>query len=395
MSVFLNALGITCALGSGQQAVRDALWQAGGPGAGERTERYTPGRPLHLGTVADLADGACEPSVVPAQRSRNNAMLYRTLDQIRPAVEGAISRVGPARVAIVLGTSTSGIREGELAVRALEQSGALPRAYHYGQQELGSPAIFLARMLGTTGPAYTVSTACSSSAKAMAAGARLLRHGMADVVLTGGVDTLCAFTIAGFSSLESVSAARCNPLSANRNGINLGEGAALFLMSREAGPVRLAGWGETSDAYHISAPDPKGTGARTAMRQALARAGIGASDIDYLNLHGTATPANDVMEAHAVADVLGREVPVSSTKPLTGHTLGAAGAIEAALMWLTLTENPRGRLPAHWWDGVADPALPPLHVAASDASLGRAPRYVMSNSFAFGGSNSVLVLGEG
>jgi 3-oxoacyl-[acyl-carrier-protein] synthase-1 len=201
--------------------------------------------------------------------------------------------------------------------------------------------------------------------------------------------------VAGFSALESVSAARCNPLSANRNGINIGEGAALFLMSREAGPVRLAGWGESSDAYHMSAPDPHGKGAQLAMRQALARAGIGAHAIDYVNLHGTATPANDVMEAHAVAAVLGREVPVSSTKPLTGHTLGAAGAIEAALMWLTLAGNPRGQLPPHWWDGVADAALPALHVATPGSTLGRAPRHVMSLSFAFGGSNGVLVLGQG
>lgn len=396
MTIYLNAMNVICALGSGNDAVRAALWRTDGPSGGEVTDRYTPGVPLHLGTVREPMSASDLPAgTSPALFSRNNALLDRTLDALRPVVQAAIDRVGPTRVAVVLGTSTSGISDGELAVRARATSGAWPEAFHYGQQELGSPAQYLALALGTAGPAFTISTACSSSAKAMAAGARLLEHGMADAVIAGGVDTLCSFTIAGFRSLDSVSAERCNPLSAHRHGINLGEGAALFLMSREAGPVRLAGWGETSDAHHMSAPDPAGVGARTAMQQAMARAGVQPADIDYLNLHGTATEQNDAMESRVVADLLGADVPVSSTKPQTGHTLGAAGAVEAALMVLTLTDNPRGRLPAHWWDGVADTALPALHVVGADESLGRTPRHVMSNSFAFGGSNSVLVLGEG
>lgn len=399
MTIFLNHLAVACALGSGVDAVRKALWGSG-PGTavrgGETTDRYTPGRPLHLGTVNVPLRGADVPaSAALPRRSRNNALLLHTLAQIRGAVDQAIAGVDPVRVAIVLGTSTSGISEGEQAVRERAHRGDWPEGFDYGQQELGSPAQYLAEVLGTAGPAYTLSTACSSSAKAMASAARLLEHGMADVAIAGGVDTLCGFTIAGFSALESVSATRCNPFSANRNGINLGEGAALFLMTRNEGPVRLAGWGETSDAHHISAPDPAGTGARTAMRQALTRAGIDARSVDYLNLHGTATEQNDAMESHAVAAVLGSDVPVSSTKPMTGHTLGAAGAIEAALLWLTLADNPCGRLPAHWWDGVADPALAPLHLVGAGESLGRAPRYAMSNSFAFGGSNSTLILGEG
>ncbi|WP_313816378.1 beta-ketoacyl-ACP synthase [Cupriavidus sp.] len=396
MTIFLNAMNVICALGSGNDAVRAALWRTDGPAGGEVTDRYTPGTPLHLGTVREPVAATDLPAgLAPALCSRNNALLDRTLVALRPAVEAAIARVGPTRVAIVLGTSTSGISDGELAVRARHAACTWPDAFHYGQQELGSPAQYLALALGTAGPAYTISTACSSSAKALAAAARLLEQGMADVAIAGGVDTLCAFTIAGFRSLDSVSAERCNPLSAHRHGINLGEGAALFLMSREAGPVRLAGWGETSDAHHMSAPDPAGAGARAAMQEAMTRAGVQPADIDYLNLHGTATEQNDAMESRAVADLLGLDVPVSSTKPQTGHTLGAAGAVEAALMVLTLTDNPRGRLPAHWWDGAADPTLPPLHVVGADESLGRAPRYVMSNSFAFGGSNSVLVLGEG
>ncbi|AOY96777.1 beta-ketoacyl-[acyl-carrier-protein] synthase II [Cupriavidus sp. USMAA2-4] len=397
MTVFLNQMGVACALGIGAEAVRAALWRSDGPAGGELTERYTPGECLHLGTAPLAADAAAAlPADTPvAQRTRNNAMLLAALEPLRAAVDAAVARHGPARVAVVLGTSTSGIAEGERAVAARAASGTWPAGYVYGQQELGSPAHFLARLTGARGPAYVLSTACSSSAKAMAAAARLLACGAADAVLCGGVDTLCGFTIAGFRALESVSPQRCLPLSANRAGIHLGEGAALFLMTREAGPVRLAGWGESADAYHISAPEPGGQGARTAMAQALARAGIDARAVDYVNLHGTATPQNDAMELPAVAALLGSDVPVSSTKPLTGHALGAAGAIEAALLWLTLVDNPQGRLPPHWWDGVADPALPPQPLVAPGDALGRAPRYLMSNSFAFGGSNGVLLLDQG
>lgn len=396
MTVYLHDMNVLCALGSGNDAVRTALWRTDGPSGGAMTDLYTPGTPLHLGIVGEAIDVAdLPPDTPPSQASRNNAMLERALVPLHAAAAAAIARVGPTRVAIVLGTSTSGIHEGELAVRARAATGEWPAGFHYSQQELDSPARYLARRLGAAGPAYTISTACSSSAKALAAAARLLECGIADVAIAGGVDTLCSFTIEGFRALEAVSATRCNPLSVHRQGINLGEGAALFLMSRDAGPVRLTGWGETSDAHHISAPDPAGTGARAAMLQALTRARLRPADIDYLNLHGTATEQNDVMEARAATDLFGADLAVSSTKPQTGHTLGAAGAVEAALLYLTLVDNPRGRLPAHWWDGVLDPGIAPLHVVGADESLGRPVRHAMSNSFAFGGSNCVLVMSEG
>jgi 3-oxoacyl-[acyl-carrier-protein] synthase-1 len=195
--------------------------------------------------------------------------------------------------------------------------------------------------------------------------------------------------------LEAVATERCNPLSANRRGINIGEGAALFLMGRDAAPVRLAGWGETADAHHMSAPDPTGRGAADAMRLALARAGVDARVVDYVNLHGTATEHNDAMESRAIADVAGLAAHVSSTKPLTGHALAAAGAIEAAFAWHVLVDNPAGRLPAHWWDGAADPALAALPVVAPGFALGRPVRHVISNSFAFGGSNAALLFAQG
>ena len=390
-AVFLQAQSCVCALGDTPEAIRAGLW-ADAPGGVVPTDLYSPGRVLHLGAV-----GTPLPSLdaLPAhQRSRNNALLLAALAPLRAQIQAAVDRFGPRRVAVVLGVSTAGLDEGVAAVRQVHAGFGWPPGYDYALQEMGNAAECVAHQLGTGGPAYAISTACSSGAKAIATGARLLRSGLADAVVAGGVDALSGFTIAGFSALDAVSAERCNPLSANRRGINLGEGAALFLMGRDAGPVRLAGWGESADAHHMSAPEPGGRGAAEAMRRALARAGVVAADIDYVNLHGTATEQNDAMESLAVQRVLGAEVAVSSTKPLTGHALAAAGAIEAAFAWHTLVDNPTGRLPVHWWDGVVDPALPALRPVAPGGALGRPVRHVLSNSFAFGGSNAALLFAQ-
>jgi 3-oxoacyl-[acyl-carrier-protein] synthase-1 len=326
---------------------------------------------------------------------RNNALLRCAIGPIREAVAEARARHGASRIGVILGTSTSGIGESEAAQLQFEATGHWPERFHYAQQEMGTPAAFVAAELGLAGPAHTISTACSSSTKAIAAGARMLRAGLADAVVVGGADSLCRFTVAGFSALESVSAARCNPFSRQRRGINIGEGAALFLLDRQAGPVRLAGWGESSDAHHMSAPEPSGQGAERAVLEALARAKLRPGDVDYVNLHGTATPHNDAMEAAMVARVFGKDMPCSSTKPLTGHALGAAGALEAALCWITLAENPSHQLPPHWWDGDADPQLAPIALVAPGQGARSAPRHVLSQNFAFGGSNAALVLGAG
>ena len=251
-------------------------------------------------------------------------------------------------------------------------SGELPEAYRYSRQEIAAPASFLADWLGLSGPAYCQSTACTSSGRALLAAQRLLRMGLCDAVLCGGVDSLCKLTLNGFASLEAVSDERCNPFSANRHGINIGEAAALFLMTRaEQGPgIGLLGGGATSDAHHISAPHPEGLGARQAMSKALSAAGLAAEQIGYLNLHGTATTHNDAMESLAVDALFPAGVPCSSSKPLTGHTLGAAGALEAAFCWLTLSDyNTANRLPPHVWDGVADTQLPRLAVSYTHLTL--------------------------
>jgi len=389
--VYLNAASACSALGLSAAPMRAHLFSATDPQTLQWTERYSPGRTLPLGC---LPEGSVLPALdfaPPHQRSRNNALAWGAVQALQGAVQQAIDRFGPTRVALVVGTSTGGIEEGEAAACHLAREGCFPRGFEYPVQEMGNVAAFLAQHLGIRGPAHTISTACSSGAKALASAARLLQSGMADVVLAGGVDALGRFTVGGFSALEAVSAERCNPMSAHRCGINLGEAAAFFMLGRDAGPVRLAGWGESQDAHHMSAPDPTGQGAAAAMQQALARAGMPPATVDYVNLHGTATPHNDTMESRAVQSVLGLEVAVSSTKPLTGHALAAAGALEAVVAWHVLQDNPQGVPPVHWWDGVADPAMPALAAVAPGMQLGRAARAVMSNSFAFGGSNSSLL----
>ncbi len=386
---YLNHCAIVCAIGHSHAAIKHALLTEARSGL-QLSEQYSLGHALPIGQVKlDLPSMAHWP--LPF-RSRNNQLLLACLQPIRAAIEQCISQYGRARVGIVLGTSTSGIANTELALRHYLEKGNLGPDFHYAQQEMSAPATMLAQELQLHGPAYVHSSACSSSAKAMASAARLLQMGVCDAVITGGVDSLCGFTVAGFSALESVSATTCNPLSANRNGINIGEGAALFLMTREAASVQLAGWGESSDGYHMSAPDPSGSGAQLSMQAALQRAKISAAEIDYINLHGTATAQNDAMEAQVIDRLFGPQVYVSSTKPFTGHALGAAAAIEAGLCWLAMQDdNPQGLLPPHLWDGVADAALPTLQLALPGSRLGRPLRHVLSNSFAFGGSNASLL----
>jgi 3-oxoacyl-[acyl-carrier-protein] synthase-1 len=388
---YLNDLGIVCAIGSSRAEVARRLF-AGDCGV-ETAACNSPGASRPVGVVSTpLPALDCWPVEM---RSRNNQLALAAAEPLRDAVIAAADRYGADRVAVVIGTSTSGIGESERAIRAYVDSESMPVTYAFAQQELHSPSAFLSRALGVRGPAFVHSSACASSAKAMAAAARLLSIGVADAVVTGGVDSLCAFTLAGFESLNLLSDHRCNPLSANRDGINIGEAAALFLMTRERAPVSLRGWGESSDGHHFSAPDPSGRGARIAIGRALARAAIDASDIEYVNLHGTATPANDAMESAVVHELFQERVPVSSTKPMTGHTLGAAGALEAALCWITMQDdNAAGWMPPHIWDGEHDPALPRLRHVTVGETFGRPPRYALSNSFAFGGANAALVFGR-
>jgi len=390
LPVYLHALGMVNALGDDVTAIAGALARGEAPGMGPiatRTGTAFAGSvkaPLDIAPPASLAHYDC----------RNNRLLLAALVQIRSAIEAARERFGAGRIGVVLGTSTSGIGAAEMMFTQPAQQEAAS-TFDYRQMEIGTAAPFAAAALDLRGPAYTISTACTSSAKAFAAARRLLRANLCDAVVVGGVDSLCELTLQGFASLESTSPVRTNPMSAQRRGINIGEGAAVFLMSREEGPVMLAGAGESSDAHHISAPDPTGAGGELALRAALADAGIDASAIGYVNLHATATIKNDQMEAHLMARVFPGGVAASGTKPLTGHTLGAAGASELGLAWLTLARDDVA-LPRHLWDGEADPALPALDLVEDVRYLPRngVRQYVMSNSFAFGGSNVSLILGR-
>jgi len=385
---YLNALGVLCAAGDSIDRLRHNLRSE--TTALTRIDAYGAGRALPLGMYRGELPALPLPQ--PKWQSRNNRFALAALRQIDAEVSAAIERYGADRVAVVIGTSTSGIAEAESAIRARVEQGEFPEGYDYAVQEMGACAQFIAELLGAGGPVYGISTACSSGARALASARRLLRAGLCDAVIAGGVDTLCYLTVMGFCSLEAVSDTRCNPFSRNRDGINIGEAAALFLVTGEARGVRLCGVGEGSDAYHISAPEPSGAGAIRCMQAALDDAGVGAAQVDYINLHGTATPLNDRMESKAVAQVFGLDTLCSSSKPFTGHTLGAAGALEAGICWLALSEDGEGWLPPHVWDGDRDPELPEINLADAGARRGPAPRRALSNSFAFGGNNVSLLL---
>ena len=390
MSCFITAYGLISALGEGVDASAEALlaWQAKGSTPLTRhNQALLDGRLTPVGRVEGELPAI--PAALAPYASRNNQQLLAALAQIRHALGEALATFGPARVGLVLGTSTAGIGEAELAVAAARRGEAVPLVFDYRQQELGSPSEFLARHLGLEGPAYTLSTACSSSARAFISGQRMLAAGLVDAVLVGGADSLCGLTLNGFDSLESLSGTLCQPFDNDRQGINIGEGAALFLLSRQPAPIALLGAGESSDAWHISAPHPDGVGAEAAMGMALAQAGLTPEQVGYINLHGTATRLNDAMESQAVYRLFGDRVPCSSTKPLTGHVLGAAGAIEAALACLLL-ERALPLPPQRVMTG--DPALAPIRLVSGTTPLAT-PR-ILSNSFAFGGNNVSLLFGK-
>jgi len=387
--VYLHALGMVNALGADVGSIVSALSAGCSPGMGLIDTRIGD---AYVGRVTTPLAFA-PPEALARFDCRNNRMLLSALEQIRPAIELARERFGSHRIGVVLGTSTSGISAGEDALVHQANTGQLPQNFNYRQMEIGTAGPFVAAALDLQGPAYTISTACTSSAKAFASARRLLQLNLCDAMIVGGVDTLCELTMQGFRSLESSSTERTNPMSRNRSGINVGEGATVFLMTRDEGSVRLAGAGESSDAHHVSAPDPLGKGGELALRAALDDAGINPSAISYVNLHATGTRANDAMESLLMSRVFADGVAASGTKPLTGHQLGAVGATELAFGWLALASDDVA-LPRHQWDGEADPSLPELDLIQDLRHIPRGvgTQYVMSNSFAFGGSNVSLIL---
>ena len=386
----VSAITLVTALGHGQSATLAALRDGRSGLARQDFETAS------LGTWLGVVAGADEVRLAPELADhdcRNNriAELGLRADGFGDSVRRAAARYGAARVGVFLGTSTSGILQTEIAYRHRDAaSGALPASLHYATTHNSySVAGYVRTALGLGGPAFVVSTACSSSAKVFAAAQRMIEAGVVDAAVVGGVDSLCMTTLYGFKSLELVSSDICRPWDAQRNGLSLGEGAAYALLERE--PERVAAWllgaGESSDGHHMSSPHPEGAGAAAAMRGALAQAGLQPRQVDYLNLHGTGTPGNDAAEDRAVCAVFGSTLPCSSTKGHTGHTLGAAGGVEAAITVLALQH---GLLPGGLNLDRPDPAL---HAGYLRVTRRQPLRVAASNSFGFGGSNACLVFG--
>jgi 3-oxoacyl-(acyl-carrier-protein) synthase len=466
-----------------EELFRSAL---AGDQRGIRRERVGDRTFLAGRVAADLPEPACGADLDPAEYARNTRLIRLAdfaLEQIRGPAEYFQNRYGPDRIGVCAGSCDNGSEGALRAHTAYFSAKAFPADYALRFQSAGYLAGFAARKFGARGPAITVSTACASSAGAVAKAGELIRAGLCDAVIAGGADVASQTVLLGFGALEAVSQTISNPFSKNRNGITLGEAAAFFVLSKDFFPfsakdffskkkkdfpplenfsaekyfsekdfflkeekeflslnkenfeekdflssekkfqekeklflekleklekkekyfagkdgrrerkIVLLGAGESADAYHITAPRPDGNGAVMAMKRSLERAGVSAWDVDYLNLHGTGTPLNDGMEARAVAEVFpdyAERPAASSTKPITGHTLGAAGALELALCWMVLAGG--GGLPMHCWDGVRDEALPALRFADAQTRLEN-PSVCMSNSFAFGGCNVSLVLG--
>ena len=348
-----------------------------------------------IGEVPAL-DSVALRSDLAAYDCRNNRLAQLGLEQdgFVAAVQAAMARHGAQRIGVFLGTSTSGILSSELAYRERDPAtGAFMQPLDYRHTHNSySVADFVRSYFGLQGPAFVVSTACSSSAKVFGNAQRMMDNGLIDAAIVGGVDSLCLTTLYGFNSLQLVSRQPCRPYDAQRDGISIGEAAAFVLVERAsavtAGDIVMSGLGESSDAHHMSSPHPEGLGARLAMQQALDMAGLRPDQIDYINLHGTATPSNDAAEDQGVTGLFGTDTPCSSTKGHTGHTLGAAGGIEAIICALALEH---GLAPGGCGTAQLDPKLRARYLLAN---LERPLQHVLSNSFGFGGSNCSMILSK-
>jgi len=388
----VSRFSVVNSLGAGSEATLRALREkrSGLAPCGFETARID----TYVGAVPGLDDFRVRPDLQDYE-CRNNRLAQLCLEQdgFAQEIAAARDRYGAGRVGLYLGTSTSGLHATELAYRRRDpKTGALPADYRYAEtQNAYSLGEFVRRYLGLTGPGFVVSSACSSSAKVLGNAARAIAAGICDAAVVGGVDSLCLMTLYGFHSLGLTSPGPCRPYDVDRDGISIGEGGGFALLEKasrvESGAVLLLGVGESSDAYHMSTPHPEGLGARMAMQQALASAGLEPSDIDYVNLHGTATKSNDASEDRAVFEVFGPQTPCSSTKGATGHLLGAAGITEAIVSILAIEHS---LMPGSANTRSVDPALKSNYLLENrQAKVTR----VLSNSFGFGGSNCSLVLG--
>ena len=388
----ISAYTATSAVGNGKAALAAALEHSR---SGLTLNDFGEPAEQRLTTWIGRVQGL-EAMALPAEWAewdcRNNRLAWLGLqaDGFQQAVAAARQRYGAGRIAVILGTSTSSIGETEDAYAHLDADGRFPA--NQRRPRLHTPhslGLFISAVLGLEGPSETISTACSSSAKVFASAERLIRLGLVDAAVVGGVDTLCGSVLFGFNSLELVAPTPCRPFDADRNGISLGEAAGFALLERGPGPLQLLGYGEASDAHHMSTPHPEGLGAEHALNDALARAGLDTDAIDYINMHGTASTKNDEVEAALVARRFPARTHASSTKGFTGHTLGAAGIVEAAVSLLAI-EN--GLMPGTVNSGTLDAVCgPQIRLTPARGEV----RHVLSNSFGFGGNNCALIFGKG
>ncbi|MBN8748346.1 3-oxoacyl-[acyl-carrier-protein] synthase 2 [Xylophilus ampelinus] len=388
----ISAFTATTALGTGKAALLEGLEQSR---SGLRANDFGEPAEQRLATFIGRVDGVEDVALPPELASwdcRNNRLAWKGLnaDGFIEAARAARERYGAHRVAVIVGTSTSSIGDTELAYTQMDAEGRFPeRMRHSELHTTHSLGLFVAAALGLEGPNETLSTACSSSAKVFASAERLMRLGLIDAAVVGGVDTLCGSVLFGFNSLELVSNKPCQPFDVDRGGISLGEAAGFALLERGAGPLELLGYGEASDAHHMSTPHPEGAGAERALNDALARAGLAPDAIDYINMHGTASAKNDEVEAALVARRFPARTHASSTKGFTGHTLGAAGIVEAVISLLALET---GLMPGTVNSVTPDPVCgPQIRLQPARGEV----RHALSNSFGFGGNNCALIFGKG
>lgn len=378
MEYILKNLGFVCALGDNHN---DIIQNA----------RNGDTRAMFSGNV--VVDGEKVPFGTAPVDKTHDLRMYDLIDvalnQIIGDIELLKQNYDVNRIGVIIGSSNTGVHEAQKHIESAFKNDMQIESNVITELELGTPSQYIRNKTGFMGPTFTVSTACSSSLKVFESARRLIENGICDAVLVGGVDARCDFALNGFNALSALSKKHTNPMSKNREGINLGEGAALFILERGCCGIKLLGIGESSDAYHLTSPDPTGAGAIASMNMALADAGLKPDDIDFINMHGTGTVANDAMESLAVNTVFGENVLCASTKPLTGHTLGAAGAISMGLSWLMLKYD---FVIPHVFDGEYAEDCAKIKLAKSGDITN--VNHVLCNAFAFGGSNASLIMGK-
>lgn len=385
--ILANTLGITgSAILSNLEAAESRTFLT-------ESAEYFPDRKIFVGTTSiDLPENQQQKYGVA---ERNDLFHLWAYLQMRDRVDLLKKKYDRGRIGLVIGTSTSGIYRLENAVRS-QNNGNFPPSYHYNRSEVSFITNYLKENFGLEGPAYTISTSCTSGLKAVSSAMALLDCGICDAVITGGIDTLCHLTVKGFDSLELLSKGIANPMSINRDGINIGEGIAICILTREAGGIRIKGIGESSDTYHVSSPDPEGAGAFRSMTMAMEKARLSKDDIDYIQLHGTGTHFNDISEAKAIYNIWQDTIGCSSIKPHIGHTLGISGIMGVLICALILEqEQSRAFLPKHPWDGCIDENIPPIKLLNCNTPVNSSSSLnFMVNNFAFGGNNCSVIIGR-